>query len=168
MIDMGFISFNFWYKPMFWLLEWYGALKALIRLDITCYLTKFTCATVEFSSENANKIEVQSGKGGFGVFSALKRLVGTKKLSEEDLNPALEKMKEMLIGTLHLKTNAAFTAVRGETCATMLFYSNTFYYSISRLIYIYWSVILSFTQLCRIPNIGLKSCHIGLRTMTIS
>ncbi len=41
--------------------------------------------------------KVKAG-GGFSIFSAFKSLVGSKKLTIADVKPALEKMKDHLIG----------------------------------------------------------------------
>lgn len=38
-------------------------------------------------------------KGGLGMFSALRNLVGSKTLTKEDLKPMMDKMKDHLIGT---------------------------------------------------------------------
>lgn len=47
-------------------------------------------------ANNNKKPEVKSK--GFGLFSAFKSLVGSKKLTKEEIQPALEKMREHLIG----------------------------------------------------------------------
>lgn len=55
----------------------------------------------ESSSDEEEEVVEKSSKkssGGFGFLSGLKNLVGQKALTQEDIAPALEKMKDHLIG----------------------------------------------------------------------
>lgn len=47
-------------------------------------------------------MSISSGGGGFGFLSGLRNLVGSKALTRKDIEPALAKMKDHLIGKLEI------------------------------------------------------------------
>lgn len=82
--------------------EMIGSMKGVIQdLEVESEDEEYSSESEEESDDenvNQNKNEAQNGKKGGGVFSLFKGLVGSKSLARDDMQPALEKLRDHLIG----------------------------------------------------------------------
>lgn len=85
--------------------EMIGSMKGVIQdLEVDSEEEEYSSESEEEEEDsddvntNRNKTESQSNKKSGGVFSLFKGLVGSKNLTRDDMQPALDKLRDHLIG----------------------------------------------------------------------